>query len=93
MKKLTLNLDRLEVESFVTDEAAAGRLGTVHGRQKEPPDSGPETVCTATLQCREGGDGGDDKKTTLCTAVGGRCEDDDAPTTLCTKIERCRENA
>ncbi len=31
MSKLTLDLDRLQVETFATDAAAGGERGTVHG--------------------------------------------------------------
>jgi hypothetical protein len=32
MKKIRLDLERLEVESFVADDGAGGARGTVHGR-------------------------------------------------------------
>jgi hypothetical protein len=46
MKKLTLGLDALQVQSFVIDEARAG-LGTVHGRATGLQD----TDCSAVDAC------------------------------------------
>lgn len=108
MSKLTLDLNALQVQSFVTDEAGFARLGTVHGRQEQTGaatptacpsaalpcpsageragcNSGTETTCTGTLQCRQaetslctarGGPGQDDAETTLCTRAGGHCPHD-----------------
>jgi hypothetical protein len=91
MRKLTMDLDALNVQSFVTEAAGPLGFGTVHGRQKE--NSGPETVCTLTVECRDTEARTCEKgcaETTLCTAVGGPCKDDDgAKTTLCTKVGGC----
>ncbi len=48
MRKLTLDLNALRVQSFATDEEGPRPFGTVHGRQK---NTGPETVCTASPGC------------------------------------------
>ncbi len=51
MRKLTLDLNALRVQSFTPDEDGPLPFGTVHGRQK---DTGPETVCTASPGCASG---------------------------------------
>lgn len=50
MRKLTLDPDALQVQSFVIHHAGAFPFGTVHGRQKQ--DTGPHDVrCSALVPC------------------------------------------
>lgn len=42
MKKLTLKLDELQVETFATEAAAAARAGTVQAHNSNPTDA----ICT-----------------------------------------------
>lgn len=49
MKKLTLNLDNLQVQSFATAEAETARLGTVHGLEKKTGLQ--DTNCSAIDAC------------------------------------------
>lgn len=42
MRKLAMDLDALNVQSFVTDEFGPLPFGTVHGRQKEQTGRGTE---------------------------------------------------
>lgn len=51
MRKLTLDLNALEVQSFVTDDAAARLLGTVHGRQHKGHTGQQDTDCSAVDAC------------------------------------------
>ena len=50
MKKLTLNLAALEVQSFATDDEAILSPGTVHGRQGKPTGQ-QDTDCSAVDAC------------------------------------------
>ena len=50
MRKLTLDLDALAVQSFATDEAGTLRFGTVHGRQGRPTGQ-QDTECSAVDAC------------------------------------------
>lgn len=50
MRKLTLDLDALAVQSFATDEAGTPRFGTVHGRQGRPTGL-EDTDCSAVDAC------------------------------------------
>ena len=50
MRKLTLDLSALAVQTFAPDEAAVPAFGTVHGRQKG--NTGPQdTECSAVDAC------------------------------------------
>ena len=49
MKKLTLNIDSLQVQSFETDSTRAGELGTVHGFAKKTGLQ--DTNCSAIDAC------------------------------------------
>jgi hypothetical protein len=58
MKKLTLDLNALEVQSFATDDAAARLFGTVHGRQQgktgqQDPDCSAVDACPSARGCSE----------------------------------------
>ncbi|HEX5724142.1 MAG TPA: hypothetical protein VFX98_01680 [Longimicrobiaceae bacterium] len=58
MKKLTLDLNALAVQSFATDEAGVPVLGTVHGRQKgntglQDPDCSAVDACPSARGCSE----------------------------------------
>jgi hypothetical protein len=50
MRKLTLDLSSLAVQSFATDEAAARLFGTVQGRQKSSTVT-QEPGCSAADTC------------------------------------------
>lgn len=50
MRKLTLDLNALQVQSFATDEAGTLRFGTVHGRQGKPTGQ-QDTECSAVDAC------------------------------------------
>jgi hypothetical protein len=50
MRKLTLDMDALQVQSFATDEFGPLPYGTVHGHKAT---GGPETVCTLVEACRD----------------------------------------
>lgn len=52
MSKLTLDLNALEVQSFVTDDAAARLFGTVHARQHKGHTGQQDTDCSAVDACR-----------------------------------------
>lgn len=52
MKKLSLNLDSLQVQSFETAVAETARLGTVHGNAEEKKKTGlQDTNCSAIDAC------------------------------------------
>jgi hypothetical protein len=51
MKKLTLNLAALEVQSFATDDLALRPWGTVHARQGGKPTGLQDTECSAVDAC------------------------------------------
>jgi hypothetical protein len=51
MRKLTLDLNALHVQSFATDEAGTLRFGTVHGRQGGRPTGQQDTECSAVDAC------------------------------------------
>jgi len=51
MGKLTLDLNALEVQSFVTDDAAARLFGTVHARQHKGHTGQQDTGCSAVDAC------------------------------------------
>jgi hypothetical protein len=51
MKKLTLDLNALEVQTFAPSEAAAAVWGTVHGRQKQGNTGLQDTDCSAVDAC------------------------------------------
>jgi hypothetical protein len=53
MKKLTLDLDQLTVESFATD-AARRAAGTVRGNAAESEYLTDCTACTGIVQCPSG---------------------------------------
>ena len=55
MKKLTLNLAALKVQSFATDDAAVLSPGTVHGRQGtgQSPDCSAVDACPSARGCSE----------------------------------------
>jgi hypothetical protein len=50
MRKLTLAVDTLAVQSFATDDVAVPRFGTVHGRQKGNTGL-QDTDCSAVDAC------------------------------------------
>ncbi|HEX8904990.1 MAG TPA: hypothetical protein VF771_09135 [Longimicrobiaceae bacterium] len=55
MRKLTLDLNALEVQSFATDEVARRAFGTVHGRQQKGSevDACPSARgCSEIAECR-----------------------------------------
>jgi hypothetical protein len=75
MKKLTLNLDALKVETFDTSAGAATRLGTVRGNDSRPPTFTETLVQTTTdpnLNCMC--HSGDPCVNTLATACPPECE-------------------
>ncbi|HEX2078132.1 MAG TPA: hypothetical protein VHG08_10500 [Longimicrobium sp.] len=49
MKKLTLNLDTLEVQSFATAGAAPNR-GTVHGQESQPGETCLDTCANTCFE-------------------------------------------
>ena len=51
MKKLTLDLNALAVQSFTTDDIAVPVFGTVHGRQKQGNTGIQDTDCSAVDAC------------------------------------------
>lgn len=51
MRKLTLDLNALVVQSFVTDDVAAKLFGTVHGRQHKGHTGQQDTDCSAVDAC------------------------------------------
>ena len=51
MRKLTLDLNALTVQSFATDDDAAATFGTVHGRQKQGNTGLQDTDCSAVDAC------------------------------------------
>jgi hypothetical protein len=51
MKKLTLDLNALTVQSFATDDVAVAVFGTVHGRQKQGNTGINDTDCSAVDAC------------------------------------------
>jgi hypothetical protein len=51
MKKLTLDLNTLHVQSFATDEDGVVPFGTVHGRQKRGNTGIDDTDCSAVDAC------------------------------------------
>jgi hypothetical protein len=51
MRKLTLNLNALVVQSFVTDDVAARLFGTVHARQHKGHTGQQDTDCSAVDAC------------------------------------------
>lgn len=51
MSKLTLDLNALTVQSFVTDDAAARLFGTVHARQHKGHTGQQDTHCSAVDAC------------------------------------------
>lgn len=58
MRKLTLSLDSLQVQSFATDEEGALTFGTVHGRQKgntklQDTDCSAVDACPSARGCSE----------------------------------------
>jgi hypothetical protein len=85
MKKLKLNLDDLQVESFETTPASATQRGTVHGYRPYTDTCG--TPCTAHPQCTAecGGQGDTDYVCTNdcgtdscdCGSQGFSCNPDD----------------
>jgi hypothetical protein len=50
MRKLTLDLNTLQVQSFATDEDGPLPFGTVHGRQGKPTGQ-QDTECSAVDAC------------------------------------------
>lgn len=71
MKKLTLDPNALKVQSFVTDEAGAILLGTVHGRQEQTGAATPTACPSAALPCvtAQGKEGCQSQPETDCTAI------------------------
>ena len=58
MRKLTLDLNALTVQSFATDDDAAAAFGTVHGRQKgntgvQDTDCSAVDACPSARGCSE----------------------------------------
>jgi hypothetical protein len=58
MKKLTLDLNALAVQSFATDDGAVPGFGTVHGRQKgntglQDTDCSAVDACPSARGCSE----------------------------------------
>lgn len=57
MKKLTLDLNALAVQSFATDDARVPGFGTVRGRQKgtglQDPDCSAVDACPSARGCSE----------------------------------------
>lgn len=53
MRKLTLDLNALAVQSFATDDVARRAFGTVHGRQKGNTGA-QDTDCSAVDACPSG---------------------------------------
>ena len=51
MKKLTLDLNALQVQSFATEEEGVLRLGTVYGRQGQGKTGLQDTDCSAVDAC------------------------------------------
>lgn len=51
MKKLTLDLAALEVQSFATDDQAVRLWGTIHGRQQGGNTGQQDTDCSAVDAC------------------------------------------
>lgn len=51
MKKLTLDLNALEVQTFAPSEDAVAAWGTVHGRQKQGNTGIQDTDCSAVDAC------------------------------------------
>lgn len=51
MKKLTLDLNALTVQSFATDDAGVPVFGTVHGRQRPGNTGIDDTDCSAVDAC------------------------------------------
>lgn len=51
MRKLTLDLNALRVQSFATDDEAVPRFGTVHGRQGQGNTGLQDTECSAVDAC------------------------------------------
>lgn len=51
MKKLTLDLNALQVQSFATDDEGAPVFGTVHGRQRPGNTGIDDTECSAVDAC------------------------------------------
>lgn len=51
MRKLTLELDSLAVQSFATEAEGVLRLGTVHGRQGQGNTGLQDTDCSAVDAC------------------------------------------
>ena len=45
MKKLTLQVEDLEIDSFATDDATQNERGTVHGREDSL-----KVICVSTLK-------------------------------------------
>lgn len=70
MKKLTLNVDDLVVESFAPNPVEAEARGTVHGLQQA---TGPMPGCS-TYGC--GGGGNDTYDEVHCYTHMTRCEQD-----------------
>ena len=96
MKKLTLDLNALEVQSFATDEVRAA-FGTVHGRQQgSEVDACPSARgCSEIAECpRTQGDNCPSAALECPTSrgctKGGKCDDsavDACPSALgCTQI-------
>jgi hypothetical protein len=51
MRKLTLSLDSLQVQSFATDEEGVLPFGTVHARQQQGNTKLQDTDCSAVDAC------------------------------------------
>jgi hypothetical protein len=96
MKKLRLELDALEVDSFETSQLGYGG-GTVHGEQ-DKVSAGPVTQCGGVQTCGGGGGGGGGQVTaggaTQCGGIqtcgdgcGGKVSA--GPVTQCGGVQTC----
>jgi hypothetical protein len=101
MKKLSLDLDALDVESFATDTARR-QAGTVHGYITIACGNTPNGTCDNTCQCSNqcntwdtacGGDTGTCTKDQTCncpTVIGYSCEYDTCNLPNCTGPATCQ---
>lgn len=88
MRKLTLDLNALRVQSFATDEAGVLRFGTVHGRQGQGGRDSDVDACPSGRGCSELAECRPTQGTNCPSAAI------DCPTSReCTKGPRCDDSA
>lgn len=93
MKKLSLDLNALAVQSFTTDDEAVPVFGTVHGRQGKPTGQ-QDTDCSAVDACPSAR--GCSELAECRPTQGTNCPSAalDCPTSReCTKGPRCDDSA